>query len=608
MSATLGNAGNAGNAGNVDVGTLTLAEAKLALFNDATEQPREGLPTWGHETEEQKLAKARRIRELRLAGADKTLVLKVGARYAVGAAVVWRLVARLLERAGFAQRANALAAAVVAVIATLKFGTGVRSADQQRFRVKSVSELPFVGSVLEMLTARHRIHNFVLERMREHNFQPCDVRIPGGNFAFLIDLRDREYVLRTKPSHFLKNLDGDLNSVMYGFGEVMGAGIFAVDGEAWRDQRKIASKMFAGAALQNQVAKVFNAHGDRLVEVLDMVAAKNEPVDIQACFQALIFDGFCEVAFGVCPGALDVWVNGNGKRMPFLVAFDSAQCISSERFGQPPALWHLARLFRVGNEAQLKKDMAVLRDYITPIVADRRNDKTVGARHDLLSLYVDYALQTNQPHMLEDNYLTDLVLNFMIAGRDTTSCLLTQILAHMTPEASERLAKELEPHKGYLGFDEQVNMAFPNAVVNEALRMGPSVPDDFHISLYDDVLPSGMRVTRGTRVAVSNAAIGRDPSLWSDPNTFKPERWMRKDEAGNDLPVRRPDEFVFPVFFSGQRLCLGKDMARYEACVMLAKIMSRFRVRLTPGAGQGDYVTGPVAFFQDGLKVVVERR
>ena len=64
----------------------------------------------------------------------------------------------------------------------------------------------------------------------------------------------------------------------------------------------------------------------------------------------------------------------------------------------------------------------------------------------------------------------------------------------------------------------------------------------------------------------------RDPQNFEDPDTFKPERWLRPDpKTGEFARVRRPDEYLLPVFWAGARLCLGKDMARFEV-IMVASM------------------------------------
>jgi len=152
-------------------------------------------------------------------------------------------------------------------------------------------------------------------------------------------------------------------------------------------------------------------------------------------------------------------------------------------------------------------------------------------------------------------------------------------------------------------FDAAHELHFVHAVFNETIRLQPPVGVDFRICVSNDVLPSGISVRDGTRVFMPNVAIGRDPKLWSSAESFVPERWMSYDEKGEAQRVRRPDEYVLPVFWSGPRLCLGKDMARFEATVFCAKIFSKLDVISEPGQEvNNDYVMGPVIFYQNGWK------
>lgn len=130
--------------------------------------------------------------------------------------------------------------------------------------------------------------------------------------------------------------------------------------------------------------------------------------------------------------------------------------------------------------------------------------------------------------------------------------------------------------------------------------------NDFRLCVSDDVLPSGLRIRDGSRVAILNQAIGRDPFLWSDPDRFMPERWIKYDQQGVPQPVKRVDEYVHPIFFGGRRLCLGKDMARFEAIVFMSKIFDVLRIEPLPV--KEATVTGPVIFLQEGLKCKIFSR
>jgi len=201
----------------------------------------------------------------------------------------------------------------------------------------------------------------------------------------------------------------------------------------------------------------------------------------------------------------------------------------------------------------------------------------------------------------------------MIAGRDTTSCTLayTMKFVGQNPEIEKRLLNEavlpLAAKGDKVTWDDSRNYPFADATFNEVLRMAPPVGDDLRICVGDDTWPSGTKVTDGTRVLICNVSIGRDPFLWKNADTFDPDRWMSYDETGVPAHVKRMDEFVYPVFFSGRRLCLGKDMARFESIVFMTKIFSKLRI-IPEKCPDPTMSTGPVIFMRGGNLCRVEKR
>lgn len=82
---------------------------------------------------------------------------------------------------------------------------------------------------------------------------------------------------------------------------------------------------------------------------------------------------------------------------------------------------------------------------------------------------------------------------------------------------------------------------------------------------------------------------------------------MKYDAQGIPMPLRRVDEYVHPIFFAGRRLCLGKDMARFESIVFMSKIFEKINLQpLVPK--QVATVTGPVIFIKNGLPCKVSLR
>lgn len=62
---------------------------------------------------------------------------------------------------------------------------------------------------------------------------------------------------------------------------LLGDGIFNVDGELWRKQRKTASFEFASKNLRDFSTKVFREYSLKLCDILSLASQQNKDVDMQ---------------------------------------------------------------------------------------------------------------------------------------------------------------------------------------------------------------------------------------------------------------------------------------------------------------------------------------
>ena len=63
--------------------------------------------------------------------------------------------------------------------------------------------------------------------------------------------------------------------------------------------------------------------------------------------------------------------------------------------------------------------------------------------------------------------------------------------------------------------------------------------------------------------------------FFPDPNTFKPERFL-KENAHEIKP------FTFRAFGSGNRVCIGQRFATVEILIFMSKLLTKFRIVDTP--------------------------
>ncbi|CBI16821.3 unnamed protein product, partial [Vitis vinifera] len=126
--------------------------------------------------------------------------------------------------------------------------------------------------------------------------------------------------------------------------------------------------------------------------------------------------------------------------------------------------------------------------------------------------------------------------------------------------------------------EELKKMVYLQAALTESLRLYPSVPIDFKEVMEDDVFPDGTPIKRGARVLYSIFSMARIESIWGkDCMEFKPERWIKDGELVSE------NQFKYPVFNAGPRLCIGKKFAYMQMKMVAASILMRYSVKVVEG-------------------------
>jgi cytochrome P450 len=168
-----------------------------------------------------------------------------------------------------------------------------------------------------------------------------------------------------------------------------------------------------------------------------------------------------------------------------------------------------------------------------------------------------------------------------VAGTDTTSATVEWAMAELlqNPKKLKKARKELQQviNKDEDPKDLDINkLPYLQAVVKETLRLHPSAPILVHKSISDVDL-CGFKVPKDTQVLVNVWSMGRDSSIWTDPNVFLPERFL---ECGE---VFRGEDFGFIPFGAGRRMCPGVPFAHRVVHTMLATLLYHFDWKLPNG-------------------------
>ncbi|XP_047321359.1 cytochrome P450 94A1-like [Impatiens glandulifera] len=493
-----------------------------------------------------------------------------------------------------------------------------------RFSNKSITpcpqSYPLIGNLIGFIRNRHRFHDWVTELLASSSPDSLlTIQVNGvlglSHGICTADPANLDHLLRLNFQNYVKGFR--FRSVL---DELLGDGIFNVDGDLWSSQRKIASHEFNTKSLKYFVANsVTSQISSRLIPRLTAASSDGEAVDLQELFRRFGFDNICQVAFGIDPKSSDPTSNQKVSiHSSFIKAFDSAIEISSNRFMSPvPAIWKIKRLLNIGSERTYKDCISIINSYCMSLIESREKDMEIRIREDLLSRFMMLSDLGFRDREEKRKFMRDITVSFILAGKDSTSTALTWffwlIAGHPRCEKSihdELISTKTMTISSKFDYDDLKKLHYLHAAISESLRLFPPIPINSKLAVSDDILPDGTRVGKGWFADYSAYAMGRMESLWgSDCREFKPERWL--DVDGH---FKACDQFKFPVFHCGPRMCLGKEMAYVQMKSIVAAVMQDFEVEAMDGGGCAEKMREPpytlslLLKMKDGFPVRLKRR
>ncbi|XP_052275575.1 cytochrome P450 2F3-like [Dreissena polymorpha] len=225
---------------------------------------------------------------------------------------------------------------------------------------------------------------------------------------------------------------------------------------------------------------------------------------------------------------------------------------------------------------QYAKDVSVsVSEFFEEIFKEREAASLPGSRDCLL----DFFLSEDSPVARDEIWKCHHDL--MGAGSETSAttmnwmilllALYPDVQAKLYAEITRKIGKELP------AISDRSKIPYVEAVILETLRIGSIVPLGVPHFVKEDVSFRGFLIPKGTTVIAILSSVHHDPSVFSDPYAFRPERFL--DESGL---VLQPSEQVIP-FSMGQRSCIGESIARIELFLYVTRIVQNVEFKLPAG-------------------------
>ncbi|XP_024899090.1 sterol 26-hydroxylase, mitochondrial isoform X2 [Pteropus alecto] len=210
--------------------------------------------------------------------------------------------------------------------------------------------------------------------------------------------------------------------------------------------------------------------------------------------------------------------------------------------------------------------------------------QTAGPDGVQISGYLHFLLNGRQ---LSPHEAVGSLSELLMAGVDTTSNTLTWALYHLskslkTQEALHEEVVGVVPAGQVPQHKDLAHMPLLKAVLKETLRLYPVVPNNSRIIAEKEIEVGGFLFPKNTQFVFCHYALSRDPSIFSEPESFHPHRWLKSQP--DNLRAQHP--FGSVPFGYGIRGCLGRRIAELEMQLLLARLIQQYKVALTPETGE----------------------
>ncbi|KAK7252796.1 hypothetical protein RIF29_37010 [Crotalaria pallida] len=242
------------------------------------------------------------------------------------------------------------------------------------------------------------------------------------------------------------------------------------------------------------------------------------------------------------------------------------------RFPLGSSIGQFVPLFRwfdfSGDDKELRKIGEKVDALFQGLIDEHRRNKKESA-----NTMIDHLLssQESQPQYYTDQIIKGLIMVLIVAGTETSAVTLEWAMSNMLnhPEVLEKARIELETEVGHERLMEEADvpkLKYLQNIISETLRLYPAAPTLVPHMSSEDCTVGGYDVPRGTMVIVNSWAIHRDPELWTDPTSFKPERFNNGEGDTHGL---------IP-FGLGRRACPGSGLAQRTLGLTLGSLIQCF--------------------------------
>ena len=365
-------------------------------------------------------------------------------------------------------------------------------------------------------------------------------------------------VLKERPLDFPKS-----DRVSEGLRPLLGNAVFLTNGATWQSQRRIIDPAFEGGRLHD----VFSPMLEAAEAAVNRLNSGPEVMEIEEFSSHVTADIIFRTLFSIP-------ITHHIAKQVFAQfrAYQRSQPILNLAAFVPQPRW-FPRFHRRATLASAK----AIRGLIAELTAERMMAIRQSTAPDDLATKIMIQSDPDTGRRFNAQEMVDQVAIFFLAGHETGAAALAWALYLLAlyPEHQERLADEASSLPATPDFADISRLKFTRNVFREALRLYPPVP----MMVRESTCPEQFRdrnLRKGSQVVISPWHLHRHERLWTDPDTFDPDRFATDDG-------RKSLRDAFIPFSAGARVCPGAGFAMLEGPLLLAQLVRRYNFFTVPG-------------------------
>jgi cytochrome P450 len=324
---------------------------------------------------------------------------------------------------------------------------------------------PFLGIDVIKVMARNSKKHIMLQENKKRFEKLGNTFLTRGVTLPIIATCEPENV---KTILSLKFKDFSLGNRKPGFAPLLGHGIFNADGERWANSRHLLRPNFA----RDQVADI-DAFERHFKLMLRHIPQDGKTVDLQELFFRFTIDTATEFLFNHSTNSLRMVGQEDEKNedVIFGKAFNFAQADIATRL-------RLGIFNRFRNNDKGEEAIQICHRYIERFVDDAlafRKQLDVEKQTSSEKDEKYYFIQEVAKQTTDKTRIRDELINILLAGRDTTASLLSNMFFQLSkrPEIYAKLRKEVASLDGRLPtYEELKNLKYLQWCMNECEFMG----------------------------------------------------------------------------------------------------------------------------------------